>query len=65
MFSYIVVNSSAPMKAQTRRITWGRSVPVAKKYTAPNLTLAEIFVLRSFIKFNKAPTKCNEALTKP
>ena len=31
------------------------------------LTLAElhVFVLRSFINFNKAPTKFNEALAKP
>ena len=36
-------------------------------YEARSLTLAEshVFVLRSFIKFNKAPANFNEALTKP
>ena len=36
-------------------------------FMSGSLTLAKlhVFILGSFIKFNKAPTKFNEALTKP
>ena len=43
------------------------SAPILKKETVLALNLAElhVFVLRNFIQFNRAPTKFNEALTKP